>query len=274
MPSQSHEPRKLSQFTMGAVLFGQLRPEENLRRQTHRALKSHHDGRDFFSEITLNEDRHGGMRIDFTVTASALSLAELAGAVYLSQLCDLLSVLTQAPVWFYTTEEEARNGRNLVNRRVATVDRILTEPEWNWITGYLVFLQREHSKFLSAASWYRKALIGHDSLEDFCCFWRVIERLAYSYADRSQWSDEERMRSPAKKCVGQLVSDLFVDGSAPAILTDQGAIKQIVELRNDLSHGNIPITLEVIDLATSHLKVLEDAAFSVLQRVKHAKLPA
>ena len=260
-------------FQMNVVVFGPIRPAADLHRQTQRALKGNSTGHDVFTEITLHDSRNtGGMRVEYTVTASSPASAERAGAVYLSQLCDLLSAVTRCPVWFYMPEEDAREERARAFHRAATVDRILTEPEWSWITGNLVFLRREHPRFLAATSWFRKGLIGRDTIDDFCCFWRVIERLAYSYADKSGWSDEDKAKSSVKKLVGQLMSDLFPEKAVPVILANPETVSQIVKLRNDLSHGNIPLTLEVIDTATGFLKPLEEAAFSVLNRIRQSKL--
>ena len=276
MPNQEPLPqqeRSLRQFKMNAVVFGPIYPSQDLHRQTQRVLKGHSSGRDVFTDITLHDaHQRGGMVVDYTMTASSRRSAERTGAVYLSQLCDLLSVVTQLPVRFYMPDEDSRDERIRTNRRATTIDGQLTEPEWAWITGNLVFLRREHPRFMAAASWYRKGLIGSDSLDDFCCFWRVIERLAYSYADKSEWSDEDKKKPPVKKCVSQLTCDLFQKASMPEVFADPDAISQIVKLRNDLSHGNIPITPEIIDTATSYLEPLEDAAFAVLNKVRLSKL--
>lgn len=258
-------------FQMIVDVFGAIRPSQDLNRQTQRALKAHTEGRDYFTNITLHDSRNGGMRVEYTVTANSPSGAERAGAVYLSQLCDLLSVVTRSPVWFYMPDEDARDERMRMHRRASTVDRILTLEEWSWITGNLVFLRRDHPRYLAAASWYRKGLIGRDILDDFCCYWRVIERLAYSYANKTDWSDEQRAKSSVKQCVDQLMRDLFTGTTAPDIFQCPETVPEIVRLRNDLSHGNIPITLEVIDLAASHLKSLEQTAFLMLEgvRLKH-----
>jgi hypothetical protein len=258
---------------MEVDVFGPIRPAQELNRQTQRALKGHSAGRDFFTDITLHDARNSaGMRVEYIVTANSPAGAERAGAVYLSQLCDLLSVVTRSPVWFYMPDEDSRDERIRMHHRASSVDRILTETEWSWVTGNLVFLRREHPRFLAAASWYRKGLIGSDSLDDFCCYWRVIERLAYSYADKSNWTEDEKIRSAVKKCVEQLIADVFDRDTAPDILRDQQVVSQIIKMRNDLSHGNDPITLEVIEATTAYLKPLEYAAFSVLQGVRAEKL--
>lgn len=263
----------LHSFKMNVVVFGPIRPADDLHRQTQRALKGHSSGRDFFTDITLHDSRNaGGMGVEYTVTASSPASAERAGAVYLSQLCDLLSAVTRCPVWYYMPDEDSREERTRAFRRAAMIDRILTEPEWSWITGHLVGLRREHPRFLAATSWFRKGLIGRDNIDDFCCFWKVIERIAYSYADKSGWSTEDQAKPTAKRLVEQLVSDLFSGKAVPAILADSETVSQMKKLRDDLSHGNIPLTLEVIDTATGFLKPLEEAAFSVLNRIRHLKL--
>lgn len=262
----------LHQYRMVADVFGPVRPAPELHRRTQRALKGHTGGRDFFTDITLHDVRSSaGMRIEYMVTAASPAGAERAGAVYLSQLCDLISVVTRCPVWFYMPDEDSREERIRMHHRPSSVDRILSEGEWLWITGSLVYLRREHPRYLAAASWYRKGLIGSDALDDFCCYWRVIERLAYSYSDKSGWTEDERAKSAVKKCVQQLLDDLFRGQITPELLQNAAVVSKIIKMRNDLSHGNDPITLEIIEESTAFLKPLEDAAFSVLQGVRAVK---
>ena len=271
-PEQSHIlDVGLHRFVMTAVLFGPVRPDPNLHRRTQRALKAHTADHDFFTDITLHESHQpGSMRIEYSVTASSPSSAERAGAVYLSQLCDLLSVTVRSPIRFLLPEEDARDERVRTNRKATSLDRVLTEEEWHWIIGSLVFLRREHPRYLAAASWYRKGLIGNDVLDNFCCYWRVIERIALSYADKSKLDEKDRGR--AKPCVNQLVAELFPADDVPDALSADKRVAEIIQLRNDLSHGNVPITSEVIDQANDHLKSLEQAAHDVLERIKRTRV--
>lgn len=163
-----------------------------------------------------------------------------------------------------------REERVRTYRKATSLDRVLIKEEWDWIIGSLVDLRREHPRYLAAASWYRKGLIGSDVLDNFCCFWRVIERLAFSYADTSRLDEEDRGR--AKPCVARLVSDLFPNGDVPEALSADKRVGEIIQLRNDLSRGNVPITVDVIDQASSHLKPLEQAAYEVMQRIKRTRL--
>lgn len=268
--SESAISTGLHQFVMTAVLYGPVRPAQELNRATQRALKSNTSGQDFFTHITLHESQPGSMRIEYTVTAISPSAAERAGAVYLSQLCDLLAATVRSPLRFYLPDEDGRDERIRMNRRNTSIDRVLSPGEWHWIIGSLVFLRREHPRYLAAASWYRKGLIGSDVLDDFCCFWRVIERLALSYADKSNLGDKEK--GQAKACVLQLVSELFPTDNVPESLATDAGISAIIKLRNDLSHGNLPITGDVIEQAGGYLKPLEEAAYAVLERIREAKI--
>lgn len=269
-PSHAISPG-LHQYVKSAVLFGPVRPAQDLHRQTQRALKSHTGGHDFFTDVTLQRSNlPGSMEIEYTVTATSPCSAERASAVYLSQLCDLLCVTIRSPIRFLSPEEDVRDERMRTNRRASSLDRVLTAKEWHWIIGSLVFLRDKHPRYLAAASWYRKGLIGTDVLDNFCCFWRVIERIALSYVDKSMLDREDRAR--AKACVGQLVAELFSGGDVPDALSVDERISDIIKLRNDLSHGNIPITIDVIDQASSHLKALEEAAHGVLDRIKQTRI--
>ncbi len=58
--------------------------------------------------------------------------------------------------------------------------------------------------------------ISSDVLDNFCCFWRVIERVAFSYSDKSKM--EEKDRGKAKPCVAQLVAELFAGDDVPESL--------------------------------------------------------
>jgi hypothetical protein len=60
-----------------------------------------------------------------------------------------------------------------------------------------------------------------------------------------------------------MTADLFGSGDR---------VSEIVQLSNDLSHGSIPITPEVIDRASSHLKSLEEAAHVILDRIKRTRI--
>jgi hypothetical protein len=180
--------RATSQHQLSVTLFGPLRLAQDLNRRTERVIKANTGDREYFTDITLRESRpNEGLVVDYFVSAKSPALAHRVGIVYLTQLCDLLSVVTECPVKFFTKDEDAREERTRNHRQPMQSRRTLTSEEWSWVTGSLVALRRDHPRFLAAASWFRKGLIGGDCLDCFCCFFRVIDRIASSYADKSNW---------------------------------------------------------------------------------------
>ena len=270
-PDPLQDPqRKANHYPMTVTLFGPLRPSPELDRNTQRVIKSHSNERDHFTEIRLIDSRNtGGMVVEYYVKASSPKSARRVGLVYLSQLCDLLSAVTQCPIKFYVQDSDAREERGRQHRQAMRVDRTITFEEWSWVTGALVALRRDHPRFLAAASWYRRGLNGNDCLDDFCCFWRVIERIASSYADKSNWGEND---SSVRKIVAQLTTDLFPKDSVPELLQDEGRVKKVIKMRNDISHGNEPVTVDMIDTVSQEIAPLEEAAFAVLDRLRLTQL--
>jgi hypothetical protein len=236
-----------------------------------RALKGARDDEEFFTEITLRDTRRAGlMGVEFSVTASSPAGAQRAGIVYLGQLCDVMSSITREPVRFLMPGEDSREERMRGDRVSTHVDRILTQEEWNWIIGTLVYLRQSHPRYLAASSWYRKGLCGIDPLEVACCYWRVIERLSFSYCDKAKLptDGDGKPICSAKNFVRQFASDQGLTEVSHGLLADEKRLKRIVDLRNDVSHGNEPITPTLIEDASELIQPLEEAAFACLAVIR------
>ena len=75
------------------------------------------------------------MEVKYFVKAKSPQSARRVGLVYLSQLCDLLSVVTQSPVMFCEDSSDSREEQIRQRRLGVRVDRTLTLEEWSWVTG-------------------------------------------------------------------------------------------------------------------------------------------
>lgn len=256
-----------SRFELTATLYGPIRPSPEIDRRPQRALKSAQGDDEFFTEITLlNTRRAGLMEVQFSVTASSPAGAQRAGTVYLGQLCDVLSSITREPVRFLLPHEDARQERS---RDATHIDRILSDEEWSWIIGTLVNLRQKHPRYLASSSWYRKGLCGIDPLEVVCCYWRVIERLSLSYCEKQRLpkDSEGRPISNTMSCVRQFIADRGLEASG-GLLGEEKRLQKVYKLRNDVSHGNEPITPDWIENAGELIQPLEDAAFACLSAVR------
>ena len=122
-PNRQHQAESCK-FVINATIFGPIRPVQALIGETQRARKGYISGREVYTDITINQgQRGGGMSVEYNVTANSPKSADRVGAVYLSQLCDLLSAITQSPVWFYMPDEDSRDERIRLHRRSTTRER-------------------------------------------------------------------------------------------------------------------------------------------------------
>jgi hypothetical protein len=257
------------QFLLSSILYCQIRPHADLNQQSIDALKGYSNNTEYFTRITLRDARQPGMMlIEFLVTALSPAGAERAGFVYLGQLCDVLSAVTRETVRFLMPSDDDREVRARSNKATTHIDRILKREEWDWIIGNLVSLRERHPRFLAASSWYRKGLCGLDPLERTCCFWRVIERLALSYHDENVLFKEDKGK--VRACVRQFANDFQLGNVANSLLLNDNELRRIIKLRNDISHGNEPITPQLIESASELTKPLEEAAFESLNAVKRS----
>ncbi len=258
-------------FQQESIIYGPVRPHPDLHRRVQRALKSYSQGNEYFTEIMLRDlQKPGLLGIDFSVTASSPAGAERAGIFYLGQLCDLLSVITRQPLKFLISGEDSQAERIRIQRTSTNVDRILAPTEWDWIIGSIVYLRSEAPRYLAAASWYRKGLCGIDPVEKYCCFWRVVERLAATYADQSILNQDDKGK--ARFYIRQFAIDFSLTTIADGLLSDQKKLAKFINIRNDISHGNVPITAEMIDSTAAMLGHAEEIAFQALKVVRRAKL--
>lgn len=130
-PSQDRH-RKTNEHLMTVTLFAPLRLAPDLNRRTERVIKAHSNDRVHFTEITISESRNPGntnLVVTYIVKAFSPRSAQRVGAVYLSQLCDLLSAVTQCPVRFFMNDDDAREERGRMFRQSMRVDRTLSYEE-------------------------------------------------------------------------------------------------------------------------------------------------
>ena len=264
--------KRQSRFQFNAILFGPIKPSSDFDRMPpQRTLKSVRKGEEFFTDISIqNTRRPSQMGVEFSVTACSPAGAEKAGIVYIGLLCDLMSSITRQPIRFLMPNEDLRETHNRGNRFSTHVDRILTWEEWESIIGSLVYIHMQHASYLAASSWYRKGLWGNDALDVACCYFRVIERISFSYCDNDKLpiNAEGKPEKTTKNCILQFVTNRRLTQASKDLLQDKEKLKQIIKLRNDVSHGNSPITPELIETASNFISPLEEAAYAFLACIR------
>jgi hypothetical protein len=258
----------MSSWNVEFKIHGAIKLAERLHRSSTRALKAASDESEIYTQIMLREApnaqhmRMGYFSVAFTVKAKTQQGALDAGTVYVSQLCDLLSFVTRVGTE-HEVDEESRLAQNRRSRYAPTADRLLAEQEWLWIIGSLPHLHLKESRFMSACSWYRRGIGADEITERLCCLWRVIERCAFSYSDQSDLEQKDKGRT---KAVVKAFRDQFFE-SPPELMRDDDRWIKAFDLRNDISHGNEPLSPKLIGCCSELLDDLEDSAHKTLKAV-------
>jgi len=254
-------------WNVGLNIHGAIKLDPQLNRSSSRALKSATQESETYTQIALREApnsnhmRMGYFAIAFTVKAPTQNEALDSGLVYASQLCDLLSFVTRVGTE-HEVDEESRISQARRTRHTATADRMLKKEEWNFIIGSLPHLHANEPRFMAACSWYRRGLSSDEVTEKLCCFWRVIERCALSYQDKSQLEDRR-----TKPIINAFCKDWFT--KAPALLESEEKKNKTYELRNTISHGNEPLSPKLIEQCSVLIEELEEAAYQTLTVVSN-----
>ena len=89
--------------------------------------------------------------------------------------------------------------------------------------------------------------------------------IAYQPKGAFRTNDAEQIRAA-------VLTDLGLAHLCNGLLLDDALLKRIVDLRNDVSHGNEPITPKLIEEAAEFRDPLEELAFRTLHAIRDAKL--
>ena len=257
----------MSNWNLEFKIHGAVKLAEGLHRSSTGALKFASELKEIYTQIMLREApnathaRMGYFSVFFNVKSETQHDALDAGTVYVSQLCDLLSFVTRVGT-DHEVDEESRAAQYRRSRYAPTADRILTGKEWQWIIGSLPHLHMKEPRFMAACSWYRRGLGTEEITEKLCCLWRVIERCANTYSDKTPLGED---KPKTKAVIGAFRDQNFE--SPPDLLSDDNRWHKAISLRNDISHGNVSLSPKLIEDCSELLSDLEDAAYKSLKVV-------
>ncbi|MFQ3612094.1 MAG: hypothetical protein SNJ68_00085 [Cyanobacteriota bacterium] len=255
-------------------IYGAIKLDTDLNRRRTSAIKAVSKDSIKFTEITLREapnERHkrsGYFSAILTLQAETRRDSLRIGRVYAGQLCDLLSYITKVAVYYEITDDgEDRISPRGTSSSLASY-RLLLAKEWDWILECNPWLRANEPRFVAACSWYRRALCCDDITEQLCCYWRVIEGCADSYA-RAFSSVPDDLKSwknlPIKQKINIFIEN-FVD-HPNGLLADEDERSRVYRLRNIISHGEEPLSHKLIESCSNYVDACGEAAHTSLESV-------
>lgn len=241
------------------ALDGPLRMNAELSRRSSWSLTSHFSNEINAPVFRISEKPTGELLVEFAVTARSRTAAEAIGQEYAEQICDLLSAITQSTLRCRPerSSEATCDAVPSCESSGPVTKRELTVSEWDWVAESLVGLRLRHPQFVSAAGWQRKALLSDDPLEQFCCYFQVIERVASAYAPVTAFPFVGDPRLPEDNLLSTLSSELC-----------HTALRKVNALRDRVMSGKRPNSPELVNGIREILPNARSAATLVLDTVR------
>ncbi|MGX7012342.1 methylamine utilization protein MauJ [Lactococcus cremoris] len=209
----------------------------------------------FYSKIHLS-DKPFGFNATVTASATQKNKAKIAGRVFFESMLNVLSFNIDEPLYIYEEKINLKNP-NYLERR------IVEESDFKKAFKIARFLERKESAITNALSWYSKALISNNVIDEFLYFYIVLEVLANKYS-----SENEYTKNGVKNRIYQVFKDY-------RLLEDNGDmpswINEMNDIRTDIAHGNKKIDYERILFISSKLALLKEKTRDILKKIMETK---
>ena len=222
--------------------------------QSFKILKGFRLDDPFYSDISIKNSPYGVV-VSVTAFASKADLARKAAMLFIGKMLDALSLKIKLPLFLSLTEDIG------YRKYKENVKRIIEKDEWVDAFKESRLLNEHEPTFLRSLGWYRKGLYTDDSYDKFLAFWNSIEITAAKYHPRT-----DRTRDGTKNQIWECFKTLWGECSDwPVISGNEHWIDDNNSVRNDISHGVAPITVEYVKQIIEKLEDLEQVAYLFLK---------
>lgn len=209
----------------------------------------------FYSKIHLS-DKPFGFNATVTADATQKDEAKIAGRVFFESMLNVLSFNIDEPLYIY--EENINLKKPNYSER-----RIIEEFDFKKAFEVARLFETTEPDIRNAISWYSKALISNNVIDEFLYFYIVLEILANKYS-----SENEYTTNGVKNRIFQVFKDyrlLENNGDMPSWINEMNAI------RTDIAHGNEEINYNRILYISSKLVLLKEKTRDILKKIMDTK---
>lgn len=251
-------------YEVKLMATGPFRLSEELIGTSTQALKADTPRGEIYTTFTIDGSRRtdGYAKLSCSVNSQLYASALRIGIVYIGEVCDLLSMKLRIPIELHIvpTDNPERNLQPRVFEPLAL--RVIEREDRDFALGQVAGLRQQHPRLLSASSWYRKGQNSEDVTDKLCCYWRALERVAFSYAIKDNLAADDKSR--AIPVISAFAAQFFQANETPELFTNLKTLKDVYEIRNDISHANVPLNLELIEKCHDQVDMAEEAAHRVI----------
>lgn len=207
----------------------------------------------FLTNVVVRQSKHG-VKVELIARAQTQNEANDAGVFFIGQMIDHLSFHLNLPLSVSLFGEVFHKGIS------SNVHRIITRQEFLDAFAISRDYGLNRGVLMRALGWYRKGLSSEDPIDKFIAFWCSLE----GFGSESHRRNETTSRGSINQ-----ICDCFdqVWGSVDrwkVIPGDAEKINEFGQIRNGISHGFMPVSIETIREINVKLPVIKELAYQFL----------
>ena len=226
----------------------------NLEASTVRIRPMKGDVLPFETHVTLKRERNGVL-VSVIVRADASGSAHDAGLYFVGRAIDVLCLEIDLPLHLSLTGPQFRTGTDHV--------RALVSKEL-WLQCFEDGRRygTERSTFCRALSWFRKGHTSENPLDRFLAYWASIEVIGSKFSESNEHTKKGTINQICN-CFDQLWGDCLKWQVIPG---KADWVNHFCELRNQISHGTIPLVeMDAIREISGSIPKLHNLALAFLR---------
>jgi hypothetical protein len=208
----------------------------------------------FLTTVKIRPAKHG-VRVELVARAQNQLEANDAAVFFVGQMIDVLSFKLDLPLTVSLQGEQFQSGLS------SNVHRIVTKPEFIDTFGVSRNYGLHRGVLIRALGWYRKGISSEDPIDKFIAFWCSLEGFGSVSARRNERTARGSINQICD-CFNQVWGDVE---DWKVIPNSANMLNELGELRNGISHGFMPVTIETIRDINEKLPVIQRLSYEFLK---------
>jgi hypothetical protein len=211
----------------------------------------------FYSKIYLS-NKPFGFNATVTALASSKEEAQIAGRVFFESMLNVLSFRVNEPMFIYEKRTNIKTPH--FSERL-----IIKKKDFEHAFKIARYLETNEAAISNALSWYSKANISNNVIDEFLYIYNVLEILGKTYATKNKHTNGDG----TKNKIFQVLMDSDIEennGNMPRWISEMN------DIRINIAHGTEPINFERIIEISKKLPLLKNKATELLGKIIKEKL--
>lgn len=239
----------MSEWAVKLAVSGPVAVKRNLSVSVEKGFNN-----PFLTTVNIRPAKHG-VKVEIIARANDQIEANDAAVFFIGQMIDRLSFQLNLPLSVSLNGEQFQSGLSENVHRILTRDEIIdaftVSRDYGLRRGVL----------MRSLGWYRKGISSQDPIDKFIAFWCSLE----GFGSESHRRNERTALGSINQildCFNQVWGE---PENWKVIPNEAGKINEFGHIRNGISHGFMPVSIETIRTINLALPVIQQLSFEFLK---------